>query len=457
MTSGGSWTNPQYVGEPVDPTGLTFTITYSDGTAPALVSPQAHTPTTWGATAGTQTCTFTYTEAGESVSCAVEATVLDSVITVVSIAVTGSEDAAQTLGEQPDFTGYTFTFGLDNGQSVVKTGAEITANNADGPTYFINYGGTAFQSGSDHPEWDWSSAQETVDIELGDYWTSEGYEIADPAPTTSITMGTHWVTSLSYSGSLTNPQYVLETEHTLGEPDYPDIPDLTGLTISAGFADGSTEVLSDFDCTVTPSQYAADGNPDNLAVQALTISYDGGMSEEVSFTISNNVTHRPDGQTLDVRREGNIYQDFPEDLWNRIKTESADCYGMAQVFQGQVNEGDWLCIWLDDSAYQNDTAVDYTTFGQWVATYGIDLTPSGTPGTAGFKPGWGMRMDGTDLSISYISLGVNGTGTATTTFNTVHTLFGKANKNITGSVKKSDLDMTNGVHYTAHIGPVDYS
>ena len=431
---------------------MTFEATYDDEST-GSVTPASCSPSVWGE-AGTETITFSFE--GTDVTCEVVGEAISPVITVVSITVTGSEGAAQPNDEQPDFTGYTFTFGLSNGESVVKTGAEITANNAAGPKYFINYGGTAFHSGSDHPSWDWSNPQETVNISLGDYWESEGYVIDDPAPSTSITMGTHYATTLSYSGSLTNPQYILNVNHTLGEPDSPAEPDLTGLSFTVGFADGTSEAVSTSDCQTSPSEYDADGNPNNLANQPLTITYAGSEVGTPSVEIFTNVTHRPDGQTLDVGTEGNIYQDFPEDLWNRIKTESADYYGMAQVFQGQVNEGDWLCIWIDDSAYQNDTAVDYTAFGQQVAAYGISLTSSGTPGTAGFKPGWGTHIEGSDLSTSYISLGVNGTGTATT-FNTVHTLIGKANKNITGSVKKSDLDMTNGVHYTAHVGPVDYS
>ena len=443
------------MGSAVDPTGLSFTVTKKDGTT-ASVSPQTHTPTTWGDTAGTQTCTFTYTDGYDSVSCDVEATVEAPVVTVVSIAVTGSEAAAQTLDEQPDFTGYTFTFGLDNGQSVVKTGAEITANNADGPTYFINYGGTAFHSGSDHPSWDWSNSQETVNIELGDYWEAEGYEIADPAPTTSITMGTHYATSLTYTGSLA-PQYILDVNHTLGEPDSPAEPDLTGLSFTVGFADGTSEAVIDpTDVQVSIYQYNTEGNPNNLANQPLTITYAGVELGNPSVEITNNITHRPDGQTLDSANAGYVYHDFPAELWNLINTDSGNYYGMGQVYQSQVNEGDWLCLWLTDDAYQNDTAIDYATFGQWVSHYGIVLQSSGTVNTPGFNPGWASRLNGNDLSASYISECVDGSSQISA-FETCHVLVGKATKNISGSVKKSDLDYTNGVHYTVHIGPVDYS
>lgn len=86
LSSDGTWTNDQYVGNAVDPTGLTFTATYDNGDT-ASVSPQAHTPTTWGDTAGTQTCTFSYTEGGITKTCDVEATVLAVELDSITISV----------------------------------------------------------------------------------------------------------------------------------------------------------------------------------------------------------------------------------------------------------------------------------------------------------------------------------------------------------------------------------
>ena len=93
------------MGNAVDPTGLSFTVTKIDGTT-ASVSPQTLTPTTWGDTAGTQTCTFTYNDGYDSVSCEVEATVIAKALT--SLAYSGTF-GTQTLGSAPDLTGITFT------------------------------------------------------------------------------------------------------------------------------------------------------------------------------------------------------------------------------------------------------------------------------------------------------------------------------------------------------------
>lgn len=100
---------------------MTFTAHFEDGTS-ASVSPQAHTPSVWGETAGTQTCTFTYTDAesGESQSCAVEATVIQTALS--SITVTGTP-ATQRAFTAIDTTGLTVTANYNNG-----THADVTSD-----------------------------------------------------------------------------------------------------------------------------------------------------------------------------------------------------------------------------------------------------------------------------------------------------------------------------------------
>ena len=119
---------------------MTFTAHFEDGTS-ASVSPQAHTPSVWGNTAGTQTCTFTYTDAesGESQSCAVEATVIQTAL--ASIAVTG------TPADQHSFTnvnasGLTVTGTYNNGttadvtSSVTWTSSQTNGNAWDACLYY---------------------------------------------------------------------------------------------------------------------------------------------------------------------------------------------------------------------------------------------------------------------------------------------------------------------------------
>lgn len=113
------------MGTAVDPTGLSFTVTKKDGSTES-VSPQTLTPTTWGATAGTQTCTFTYTDGYDSVSCEVEANVQEIPEPVLeSLSVSGSFTNPQYTGSAPDLTGLTFTATYDDTSSKSVLASDI--------------------------------------------------------------------------------------------------------------------------------------------------------------------------------------------------------------------------------------------------------------------------------------------------------------------------------------------
>ena len=75
MTCTGSWDATQVAGEDVDPTGLTFKVTYWDGSKATVTSSVTVSPEKWADEAGTQTATFSYTENGETVTCTKDATV----------------------------------------------------------------------------------------------------------------------------------------------------------------------------------------------------------------------------------------------------------------------------------------------------------------------------------------------------------------------------------------------
>ena len=76
LTISGSWTNTQYTGQAVNYTGLTFTASYNNNTT-ATVTPSSYSPTTWGSTAGTQSCTFYYSENGITVNASKSASVVE--------------------------------------------------------------------------------------------------------------------------------------------------------------------------------------------------------------------------------------------------------------------------------------------------------------------------------------------------------------------------------------------
>ena len=76
MSCTGSWDATQVAGEEVDATGLTFKVTYWDGSKKTVTSDVTVSPETWANEAGTQTATFSYTEFGETVTCTKNATVV---------------------------------------------------------------------------------------------------------------------------------------------------------------------------------------------------------------------------------------------------------------------------------------------------------------------------------------------------------------------------------------------
>lgn len=59
----GSWESTQYTGEDVDPTGLTFTATYEDGTTEDVAHNKLEIePEKWADTEGEQEAEFKYTK-----------------------------------------------------------------------------------------------------------------------------------------------------------------------------------------------------------------------------------------------------------------------------------------------------------------------------------------------------------------------------------------------------------
>jgi len=98
LTCTGSWDAEQVAGEAVDPTGLTFTISYQDSSTRDVTSEVTVSPTTWGDTPGSQTATFSYTEGGLTKTTTKVATVVarvaDPTITCTANSVTMATDTA---------------------------------------------------------------------------------------------------------------------------------------------------------------------------------------------------------------------------------------------------------------------------------------------------------------------------------------------------------------------------
>lgn len=419
-------------GEPVDTTGLSFTATYDDGTTGSVV-PSSYTPTSFGDTAGTQTVTFSF--AGTDITVDVDYDVEQATLTVTSLSVVGTPET-QYYGQELNLTATShhdlaFTYGLSNGESGTITDIDTIAE-----TGCISFTSTALDE-----NYCWTAAgTQTITFTVNsesEYWADLGYVVADPEPSTDVQFNVvATLDSLSVSGSFTNTQYTGSA------------PDLTGLTFTATYDDQSTKTVSASDIVCTPSVWDASGNPNNLGTQNIVFTYtEDGNS--VSTGINGTVIHRPTEQSIEFKSgtPSHVYFDY-DPSWGSMS-------GPAQIFSEMggsgTGVGDRLMLFFNDAAYQNDTTVDFTTFGGWVNAYGMVTQASGTINTAGYVPAVGTQGPQVDPSESYVAVSVNGSTEATGTADTLHIVVGTAVNALSGSYKLSDLDSTGRTHYICHM------
>ena len=375
--------------------------TYSDGTS-GSVTYASYSPSVWGETAGTQTVTFSF--ADTDVICEVEATIEESVV-LSGLSITGTP-AAQYVGQAPDLTGLTFKAVYSDTSEEPVDVADIAVSPAT-----------------------WAEAGSAT---LTCSYTEDETTVSD---TVSVTVSVDSIVSITATGL----NSALQIKGSA--------PVLTGVTLTGTKASGTTVnvALDDSDLTITPATWDASGNPDNLGSQTLTFTLDvdgTDVIDEVSTAV-----HWADSQTLDISSAGYIYHDFSEAL-RGVVADGAYINGMNPVFDPSFGhsyvEGDYIVASFTKDAYDNDTAVDYTTFGGWLTLYGIKLSSSGTVNTPGFVPGWGLGgPNAADAADSYISISVDGTSTMTAGQSSqCYTVVGQLTRSITapGSIKKSDIN-----------------
>lgn len=135
LTISGNWSNTQYIGDPVDYTGLTFTASYEGG-ATATVLPTSVSPANWGNTIGIQTATFSYTESGITVSATKTANVAnpgsESSIPLTIKATTSCEASITKTGNPG--TIYYSVNGIDRGE--LASGYSVTLSGGDEISFF---------------------------------------------------------------------------------------------------------------------------------------------------------------------------------------------------------------------------------------------------------------------------------------------------------------------------------
>ena len=112
----GEWSNTQWTNVQADIAGLKFYANFNNGDTNVEVTPTSIS--TWKATEGSQTATFTYTEHGRSASTTKGATVYRR---LDSLTVGGSWSNYQFYKDAPDTTGLTFTANYNNGTTATVT------------------------------------------------------------------------------------------------------------------------------------------------------------------------------------------------------------------------------------------------------------------------------------------------------------------------------------------------
>ena len=224
-TSGNSLSG--YTGDAVDYSNLTFEATYDD-TSTASVTPASCSPSVWGE-AGTETITFSFE--GTDVTCEVEGESL-SRGTIISLSISGTPTNTQTQWESADLTGLTFTFGLEGGGSLVKTGAEVEAFNEEYPeTPLLVIRDDGYMDDGIYKR----AGSVNVAFIVGEGCEILGYEVdGTVSGQTSITGVVPTLTGISISGSWTD-----DTQDVNAERDY------TGLTFTKSYSNHADVIMTD--------------------------------------------------------------------------------------------------------------------------------------------------------------------------------------------------------------------
>lgn len=228
LVVGGSWNKPQYPSQPPDIEGLTFTVTYANGNSISTTA-DLISPSVWGAAAGIQTATFSYTQNGVTLT----ATKTAGIETIpASIALNGTL-GPQFINEAPNQNGVSFTVTYNNGQTAT------TQNLLASPNLYTALG------------------SQTVTF----YYTENNTTVS----TTATVNVVRKLQSLSYEG-------------TWGEQREGQAVNRSGITFTATYADGYTAAVTP---SVSPATWAT-----NSGIQTATFSYtENGVTISATKTI----------------------------------------------------------------------------------------------------------------------------------------------------------------------------
>ena len=248
----GEWTNKQYPGRTPDPAGLEFIVTYRDGHEANVIA-NLISPDKWREEPGMQIASFSYTENGTTV---VGTKAAGVEVAPTSLAVNG-DMVTQFYDEAPNLSGLTFTITYNNGQTITTQSVPVSP---------ATWGATGTQTAL------FSYTEDEVTV-------SASKECTVVRKISSLTVGGGWA----------NPQFLDEA------------PDITGLTFTVNYNNGTSAVLQPSEISVLPEAWL------NMGQQAATFSYtENGVT--VSATKTANVLKKAEiltySGTWGEQREG---------------------------------------------------------------------------------------------------------------------------------------------------------
>lgn len=127
LTIIGDWTNYQYAGEKPNQNGLTFTVTYDDGSTIEGLTNLPVTPEIWGNTVGEQIATFSYSQETSSGTATVTTTKTANVVRKPESLVVTGDWGNQYKNCSPDLTGLNFGVNYSNGDYKAVEASSLAA------------------------------------------------------------------------------------------------------------------------------------------------------------------------------------------------------------------------------------------------------------------------------------------------------------------------------------------
>lgn len=286
LVVGGSWNKQQYPSQPPNPEGLTFTVTYANGNS-ISTSAELVSPAVWGASAGTQTATFSYTQNGVTLT-ATKTAGIETVPTSITLVGTLGP---QFINEAPNQNGVSFTIAYNNGETAT------TYNLVASPNLYTSLGSQAVTF----------------------YYTENNVTVSTTVTVTVVKK----LKSLSYSG-------------TWGEQREGQAVNTNGITFTATYMDDSTQTVVP---TANPATWATGVGQQtvtfNYTENGITVSAEQTCNMTYTITFAVNSSSRGSFRTTGGATSATYVYGTGPFSWTMSYTENSGYC----VNQGEIKSG----------------------------------------------------------------------------------------------------------------------